>query len=1095
MDKETKEILEFANRDNSEEDKLIESILKETRELNQEDQKPAHTGKKRRSRMAREIFGKNDGENGDKNRASDFYSQNQKHGSHRYEDGENEVISQVREIKKEDDQQTERFSGFEIFDNAAENAVGRDEEQPSHPKHFTDYVSGDDEGDMFADGNQYLKHHNKPVLQDIDTIDVDLSDFVEEQIRKEKTEKKLEELSTQESIKKKRELKKEKYSSSKKNKKNRRRTGEKSDKNQRAESKNSYRNDILKNDALKGSSEKQEAFLETERDELKTFSETYYENHGSEALGGKAEDPETPASKREAKKLFDESLEEQTVKTEYSYNSDSPETTNIDEPDKTPMTSPIPLDLDDSSEKEKSKEKSLASGKSKREKQKEKQQSQKKKKKSRRLEKQQAEKNVSSSEKKDSGKKDSQASGGDTETKSNVIAPDFSRIRPPSYESGKNTEKIYVKAGKFSYIVRDAYSCYAQPKSAGKRAKDEIVLDEDGEEKINVAFIKRHGGQALKSMFSGKRYKSKAETKQLNSEELIEDIERPEDVRNVKSEINVNIKSLFFRCVILGVLALFDLGLSIWQLMVPEIADITHSSAPLTVCIINAIIVAVTVIVSKTTILNGFAALARFRGNSDTALSVAIMATALQSLVALFSSGIFFSGKYSFYTLIIIICVIGNYLGKMLMLKRTKENLRFIGSEQPCYAAKIYDNEEIASKMLSGTAVGRPIIAYQHKTGFLSNYLKLSYAPDPGEDSSGVLAPFTLVCSFVISLLYAVFYGSFMGALTTLAVTTAVSVPIGNLVLANFPITRFCKSLRQTGAMITGYPSIKQFCDTSAVMVDSCELYPEGSVEIVRAKDFDQERIEEAIISAYAVLKEAKSPIQFVFKRLLEKEEDRLPSVESVLYEEGAGLVGWVNSERILIGTRLLLEKYGIDVLDEETEEKFSDGDPVVYFSHAGQLCAMFSLKYSASTIISEELQRAEENGLSIIVSTTDYNITEEKIAKDFGIFYRSVKVLPTGLANVCREVSDSKEERSRAYLATNGKLLSLLRAISGCIRLKSNIALSVLLQTIAVIVGVLLVSTLALYSGVSSVKTLEMSLFMVFWLAAVIVPSLIQRP
>ena len=681
------------------------------------------------------------------------------------------------------------------------------------------------------------------------------------------------------------------------------------------------------------------------------------------------------------------------------------------------------------------------------------------------------------------------------EEKSNVITPDFTRVRPPSYEKDKNSEKIYVKAGKFSSIVRDAYSCYAVPKSAGKKVKGQIALDEDGEEKINFDFIKRHGGQVLKSIFTGKRYKSQTETQQIQSEDLIEDIERLEDVRNVKSEINVNIKSLFFRCVILGVLGLFDLGVSIWQLMVPEIADITHSSAPLTVCIINAIIVIAVVVVSKTTILNGFAALTRFKGNSDTALSVAIMATALQSLVALFASDIFFSGKYSFYTLIVIICVIGNYLGKLLMLKRTKENLRFMSSEQQCYAAKIYDNEEIASKMLSGTAVGRPIIAYQHKTSFLSNYLKLSYAPDPGEDSSGALAPFTLVCSFVISLLYAIFYGSFMGAVTTFAVTTAVSVPVGNLILANFPITSFCKQLRQRGAMITGYPSIKQFCDTSAIMVDACELYPEGCVEIVRARDFEQHRIEEAIIAAYSVLKEAKSPIQFVFKKLLEKQEERLPAVESVLYEEGAGLVGWVNSERILIGTRLLLEKYGIDVLEEEEEEKFSDGDPVVYFAHAGQLCAVFSLKYSTNTTMCEELQRAEENGLSIIVSTTDYNITEDKIAKDFGIFYRSVKVLPTGLSNVCREVTESKEEKSRAYLATNGKITSLMRAISGCVRLKSNISLAVLLQTIAVIVGILLVSTLALYSGVNSVKTLEMSLFVVFWLVAVVVPSFIQKP
>ena len=39
--------------------------------------------------------------------------------------------------------------------------------------------------------------------------------------------------------------------------------------------------------------------------------------------------------------------------------------------------------------------------------------------------------------------------------------------------------------------------------------------------------------------------------------------------------------------------------------------------------------------------------------------------------------------------------------------------------------------------MCRGLGVGEPIIAYQKKAGFLSNFLQLSYEPDPSEEFAG----------------------------------------------------------------------------------------------------------------------------------------------------------------------------------------------------------------------------------------------------------------------------------------------------------------------------------------------------------------------
>ena len=46
----------------------------------------------------------------------------------------------------------------------------------------------------------------------------------------------------------------------------------------------------------------------------------------------------------------------------------------------------------------------------------------------------------------------------------------------------------------------------------------------------------------------------------------------------------------------------------------------------------------------------------------------------------------------------------------------------------------------------------------------------------------------------------------------------------------------------------------------------------------------------------------------------------------SVLYEDEIGLVGWIKSERILVGSRTLMEKYSVEVPNMEYEEKYTLG-------------------------------------------------------------------------------------------------------------------------------------------------------------------------
>ena len=154
-----------------------------------------------------------------------------------------------------------------------------------------------------------------------------------------------------------------------------------------------------------------------------------------------------------------------------------------------------------------------------------------------------------------------------------------------------------------------------------------------------------------------------------------------------------------------------------------------------------------------------------------------------------------------------------------------------------------------------------------------------------------------------------------------------------------------------------------------------------------------------------------------------------------------------------------------------------------------------FVTRYHADPELKSELQRAETNGISFLIRTTDYNITNDLIAELYNLFYRSIKVLPTGLGNVLKEAQGTVEDSSRSYLITGGKASSLARAVSGSVKIKHNISLAIIIQLIAVIIGILLASTLSLYAGVGVMGSLEVLIYALFWGIAAIVAPAIQKP
>ena len=668
--------------------------------------------------------------------------------------------------------------------------------------------------------------------------------------------------------------------------------------------------------------------------------------------------------------------------------------------------------------------------------------------------------------------------------------------RVPVYQHESKVEKVHVRAGKFSAVVENEYKKYlASPNpviSQSLRPEPEEPAQEE-EIKVSPKKVANTIIGKVVGFFSSEEEADENDFKEKTVQ--IEDYRSHQDAKSIMLEINANIRKMFVNSAYTGGLTLLSLILTI-VCRVCEKSIAASFTASLLLSILSLCFLLFACWISRVTITYGLSSLRKLKGNSDTGAAVCAVVTLVQGVVSLIVPQSFYSGGHHLYATLGIFALFLNTLGKLCMVRRVKENFKFVCSKNQAYAGKIYTNEDIARQLMSGTVVDKPIVAYQHETDFLSDFLRLSYSPDPSEDMAGKIAPVTILCAIFTGVLYGFVSKDIVGALCAVAAIACVATPVCDMLAVNLPMMKLCKETLSKNAMISGYPAVRQFCDTKAVVCEARDLYPIESITLCGVKAFTNHKVESAMLSAAAVLKEAKNPMTCVFDKVMEDNKGKLPEVESVLYEDKSGLVGWVNGERILIGNRTLMEKYAVQIPDEEAESKHKiDGRTVTYLARSGELVAMFVVSYSSTLRIAQLLQQAEENGISFLVQTTDCNVTEEKIAEDFGIYFRSVKVLPTGLGNVCIEITSQKEDKSRAYLATRGSFFSFLRALSGCVRLKSNISLGVIIQLIGIILGVLIGATLALCAGVGALKTLEGFIFILFWAAAAIIAPSLQKP
>lgn len=600
------------------------------------------------------------------------------------------------------------------------------------------------------------------------------------------------------------------------------------------------------------------------------------------------------------------------------------------------------------------------------------------------------------------------------------------------------------------------------------------------------------GRHRLKIRFGDGNGEEAPETTAANvsSDEQLDDYTGPADAKSVSHDLRATMHELTLRMLATGVstvvllLASFiaEAGFS------PNNTDV---SGAIGYTVVSLIFLMIAVGFCAKSLLNGLRALVEFRANSDSAAAVACTAVLIQTVCALFSSASLATGQVHLYAGIAAGILFLNSLGKLTMIRRIHSNFRFVASREQKYTVRIFDDYNTSLKLAGSSVVSQPAIAYQQKAGFLKRFLQISYEPDPAETASQMLAPVGLVASLLLCVVALVITKDASLAITALAASCCVCVAVTNMLAVNLPVSRLSHRLRRAGAMVSGYEAIKRMSAVNAVLVDSADLFPRGTVVLNGVKPFMEEGLEEAVLRAGALMQALGGPLCGVFEQVLSEHEGELPEVEKGRFEAGNGVAGTVDGSEILIGSRALLTSHGIEAPDQALESRYATGSrQVLYVAADGVLCAMFILTYNADRKKKAELAELELNGVSLLVRSSDANLTPQFIGRLFGIDASAVNVIGAETDSACDRLVTGQTGRADAYVATKGRVESMMRVVSACIDEKKNISFIVAMQNAAVVIGFVLVAFLTFIAGVSQISSFALFVYELFWIvAAVILP------
>lgn len=565
------------------------------------------------------------------------------------------------------------------------------------------------------------------------------------------------------------------------------------------------------------------------------------------------------------------------------------------------------------------------------------------------------------------------------------------------------------------------------------------------------------------------------ESTEVEEETEIEDYTGYQDTETVESELRFRCRTSLLSLLFSGLIQVVLLFLTL--LTVASGQPPMPASAYLMTHLCG---LGIMMVLNYSTVIRGLSGLFSLRANNDTAPALAAAVCLTDVIMHFVNTGATPPCWTPLVGLLLTLSAAGRYAHEVCV----RRNFAFVSYPGDKYAAAVIEDED-ALQEIGRRAVsdGDATVAYFRRTGFLTEYLANAYDEDAGDDWSRWMTPTAFGLSVLLSLLALMsdYVTGLMGWMSVFTAMVCVAMPI-TVLAVQLPLSACCRQMLSHGGFLTGWKAVRRFGRPDALAVDIADLYPDESMRLHGIKTFAGTHIDEAILAAASLAIRSGGPLAMIFRRIIENKEELLYEVDSLVYEQGMGLSGWVDGRRVFVGNGRLLQNHGIDVPSADFEARYAvDGRKLVYVSIAGQLSAMFVVSYLPDPEIQAALQELYRSRVMLLVRSCDPNITTLDLCESFELDEYYVDVLPASAGRMYVQLTEQTSDSLPCVMASNGHILGTARVLSACRNLQIKVRIALVVQTILALLSLILCLVLTMRGHLTLFQPLALLLASLF--------------
>ena len=514
----------------------------------------------------------------------------------------------------------------------------------------------------------------------------------------------------------------------------------------------------------------------------------------------------------------------------------------------------------------------------------------------------------------------------------------------------------------------------------------------------------------------------------------------------------------------------------------------------------------VTAILCSSVISNGLVKLFKLKADCDSVCAVTMLVAIISGAINITNSDNVLVSRAYILIPTAIASLMFNTIGKLMMIRRAKRNFRFISGDSAKYSASIV-NSQSAYSLTKGVVNEVPCLAAMRKTELLTDFLKSSYCEDKADKFSKKLVPSALGAAlFVAVLSFFLPYGldglqyNAYRAVTVFTAVLAVAEPFAMMFTVNVPLSRAGVAMAKTESVILGYQAAEDFSKVNSVMTDASLLFPAGTVIYSNIKHCKQPNsvnniaLDQAIILAASLAIQSGSVMSNMFKNMINDKDEILVKVENCVYEDNLGVLGWYGTRRMIMGSRDQMKRHDIKVPEMKKVNKYAkDYTETIYLSVGGEVVIMFFVELLPNPEVKKALHELTDNGVSIVVKTTDSIITVSKIAEVFEIPPEMIKILPYSMHEQFRAFTHYVSRGSGA-VSCNGTFTGFAKAVISAKRLIKDIGLGIWIMLIGVILGVVFAAAAAFTGNTQLLCPSIVTAWNLAWLLFTVIGESVRR-